>query len=383
MSALFFFSKTMTNLNHSTQKMTRNRFLMVVMILFAFAVKGMALTWVDSETGISWTYTKLAQGSASYARNIRPTNNPTNLGLIEGDITIPSTIADLPAYSIFNAGFKNCTELTSITIPASVVQIGDTSFGTAENLGVFYGCSSLKTIIFEEGSQLKTIGRYAFAYSGIESITFNSQSLTSLTNSSSFYLFEGCTNLKSIDFSGSGLTTMQSNWLASASDAVPLEEIHLPSTMTSVANSTNNIFANLGNLRSIYLDKENPTSPNFAANDATFNSLHDCTIYLPSETAVEAFRADSYWKIFESEELNRHYEVLVEAYTPILTFSPSTFEVAYTEEAVASPALTITNDKGKVVTLDVTYASEDNTVAEVDPQSEQACCRPCLFRQQL
>ena len=360
-----------TDLNIAIMKsliQKKRLYLLIMVMLCSFTNKIWAVDWTDPTTGIIWTYSNKTQSGVPYASFIRPKNTAENLALVKGDLIIPSIINNRTAYSINKGAFKNCTELTSITIPASVQSIGDTSLGTAESYGVFYGCSSLKTVIFEEGSQLATIGRYAFAYSGIESITFSITKATTFPYSSSYCLFEGCTQLKSIDFSQTTIKTFNSGWFASDTGAadVPLEEIYLPSTLTGVASQTNCIFANQSNLRRVYLDKENPSSPNFPANASTFTSLHDCTIYLPSEEAVEAFRADSNWKTFESEELNRHYEVLVEAYTPVITFEPPTYEVAYTEEAVASPALTITNDKGKVVTLDVTYASEDNTVAEVD-----------------
>lgn len=50
--------------------------------------------------------------------------------------------------SNFHGAFLDCTALTSIEIPASVTTIGTTAFK---------GCSSLATVTFEKGSQLKTI----------------------------------------------------------------------------------------------------------------------------------------------------------------------------------------------------------------------------------
>ena len=52
-------------------------------------------------------------------------------------------------YSYYYGAFLNCTALTSIEIPASVETIEATAFK---------GCSSLATVTFEKGSQLKTIG---------------------------------------------------------------------------------------------------------------------------------------------------------------------------------------------------------------------------------
>ena len=50
------------------------------------------------------------------------------------------------------------TAITSIEIPNTVTNIGNDAFSHCENL---------KTVKFQANSQLKTIGDYAFAWSGI------------------------------------------------------------------------------------------------------------------------------------------------------------------------------------------------------------------------
>ena len=52
-------------------------------------------------------------------------------------------------------GFSRCTSLTTIEIPASVEKIGEFAF---------YICTSLQTVTFEKGSKLKTISNGAFAF---------------------------------------------------------------------------------------------------------------------------------------------------------------------------------------------------------------------------
>ncbi|MBQ8763589.1 MAG: leucine-rich repeat protein [Clostridia bacterium] len=59
---------------------------------------------------------------------------------VTGDITIPNEIEGYPVTSIMHSAFRNCTELTSITIPETVKSIGD---------GVFSGASSLEKIIVD------------------------------------------------------------------------------------------------------------------------------------------------------------------------------------------------------------------------------------------
>ena len=56
---------------------------------------------------------------------------------ISGIITIPSTIGDYPVTGIGNNAFKNCLEVTSVTIPNGVTSIGNFAF---------YGCAKLTSV---------------------------------------------------------------------------------------------------------------------------------------------------------------------------------------------------------------------------------------------
>ena len=83
---------------------------------------------------------------------------------------------------ICNSAFADCSNLTEITIPASVTSIGDRAFE---------GCSNLQMVTFEHGSQLQSIGNQAFDYcSSLKEITIPS-SVTSIDSSA----FDGCNNL--------------------------------------------------------------------------------------------------------------------------------------------------------------------------------------------
>ena len=73
-------------------------------------------------------------------------------------VSIPASVTH-----IWAGAFSRATSLTSITIPSSVTSIGEI---------VFYGATSLTTVIFEEGSQLTSIGLGAF---------WNATSLTNIS----------------------------------------------------------------------------------------------------------------------------------------------------------------------------------------------------------
>ena len=102
--------------------------------------------------------------------------------------------------------FKNCSDLTSLTLPSSVTRIGDYAF---------YNCSGLTRLTLP--SSVTSIGEFAFRYcSGLTSLTIPSgvtsigmsafeycSSLTSLTLPSSvneigIYAFHGCSGLTSL-----------------------------------------------------------------------------------------------------------------------------------------------------------------------------------------
>ena len=62
--------------------------------------------------------------------------------------------------SIGDMAFNGCSSLKSVTIPAGVTSIGEYAF---------IGCSAMTSLTFAEGSQLQTIGDYAF--DGLTSLT--------------------------------------------------------------------------------------------------------------------------------------------------------------------------------------------------------------------
>ncbi|MBE6580153.1 MAG: hypothetical protein E7650_00875 [Ruminococcaceae bacterium] len=99
---------------------------------------------------------------------------------------------DGSVFQIDFSAFEGCS-LTSITIPASVLWIEGSAF---------YGCSSLKTVIFEEKSQLQRIGASAFYGCGSLTSIAIPNSVTSI-GSGAFYR---CNQLTSITLPFVGAT---------------------------------------------------------------------------------------------------------------------------------------------------------------------------------
>jgi hypothetical protein len=127
------------------------------------------------------------QAVLSYTTNVGAITITGYSGLCDTVIAIPATINGLPVTSIGQYAFYECTNLTSVTIPASVTTIGYEAFEDC------YGLTSV-TI---PGS-VTYIGEFAFYDSGLTNVTIAS-GVTSIRT----YAFYGCTSLTSVTIPGS------------------------------------------------------------------------------------------------------------------------------------------------------------------------------------
>ena len=94
-----------------------------------------------------------------------------------GAVAIPNTINGLPVTSIGVSAFYNCTSLTSVTIPGSVISIRDY---------VFKDCTSLTSVTIP--SSVTSIGVYAFGYcTSLTSVTIP-DSVTSISDTAGPFL---------------------------------------------------------------------------------------------------------------------------------------------------------------------------------------------------
>lgn len=78
----------------------------------------------------------------------------------EGNLTVHEGTEKIANYAFYNS-----YNLNTVGIPASVKEIGDFAFSH---------CSALEEIVFADNSVLESIGKSAFAYSGLKSITLPS-----------------------------------------------------------------------------------------------------------------------------------------------------------------------------------------------------------------
>ena len=86
------------------------------------------------------------------------TTGSNNYALLPADVVIPESVTykgiTYSVTEIGNEAFANCKMLESISVPSTVVQIGK------ESRSAFRGCTSLKRIRFEDGTQKLVLGAY-------------------------------------------------------------------------------------------------------------------------------------------------------------------------------------------------------------------------------
>ena len=226
-------------------------------------------------------------------------------------VTLPAGLVEIGAYA-----FNGCQNLASVTLPESLTTLGYSAFKACKLLktikipsGVtaipdqcFDGCSSLENVTIPEG--VTTIGDYAFGYCKLNALTLP-ESLEKIGG----YAFTGNKSLKSVNipakvktietqaFNSCGLTELviQEGVQAIGYNTFgsnSLRNLTLPSTIKSIGNYA---FLYNNNLQSITC---NAVTPPTLGDDAFYEStIQDVKVPLAS---IAAYRKAYGWKDFSN-----------------------------------------------------------------------------------
>lgn len=187
--------------------------------------------------------------------------------------------------TIADGAFQNCTNITSITIPASVIKISDQAFQYGSSLKsitmsdnvtsigacTFDGCTSLESITIPDS--VTEIGYRAFS----ECILITNMIIPNNVRTIGSQAFLYCVSLKSIDI-GNGVTDIGSQAFA---ECTSLTSITIPNSVTSIDsqafyNCKNlTVYGYSGSYAETYANKE---SIPFVAIDALKNEENNISV---------------------------------------------------------------------------------------------------------
>ena len=183
------------------------------------------------------------------------------------------------------SGSKDVTKLanlTSVTIPATVVSIEKSAFS---------GCGNLKKVTFAENSQLKNIGPYAFnSCKALTSIEIPA-SVSSLGESA----FGQCSNLEKVVFLGA--SKLQALSYHAFFKCKALTSVVIPNSMTTMSSDT---FYDCDSF-TVYGRKDSNAEKYAKNNNKPFVELTTC-IEGFAQTCTEDGKKDYYYNNFDGKD---------------------------------------------------------------------------------
>jgi hypothetical protein len=189
-----------------------------------------------------------------------------------GAVTIPDTVNGLAVNHIGTGAFRGCSSLTSVSIPGSVIGIGDGAFSSSSvtsvtipisvtviGPGAFGGCTNLQTI---------TVDALNSIYSSMDGVLFDKNQTTLVQCPGG--KADSCTIPNSVTAIGS----------SAFAGCTRLTRVTIPNSVTGIGN---NAFFNCSVLTGVYFQGNAPI-PNAVGLDL-FNLADKATVYYSPSTA--------------------------------------------------------------------------------------------------